>query len=424
MPFAAAEPQTEASAPPQAARPVSPPTAPESLRVAGNDLTVFVETPDLFGAMLKDIQAATNRVWMETYIFHHDTGASSIADALMEKAKQGLDVRLHYDAIGSAATPTAFFARMQAAGVKLHAFHSVLEGVRRFDLLAILNRRNHRKLLVIDDTVGYFGGMNIIDNAPANTPPGTPNPDAAKLPASAGWRDVHIRLQGPAQAELAESFNRSWCRAKGEKVPRKPRRLVKAQLRSACRLNGGHSQESIHFFDSGGVQNRASRAARIYTRLIRGARRQITLSMAYFIPVGAPLRALLAARKRQVRVQVVVPGISDVKIVQRATTYLYSQLIKRGFRIYERRGRMLHSKMMVIDGLYSVVGSANFDPRSLRINMEFVSVIRSEELAGILQRVARFEMTQSDRITLRHVRHISWFDRVLNRFAWMFRWWL
>ena len=232
-----AEPVEKATVCASAGRPADPPTTPESLTVAGNDLTVYVETPDLFAAMLKDIKAATKRIWMETYIFHHDTGACRIADALMEKAQAGVDVRLHYDAIGSSATPLAFFAKMQAAGVKLHAFHSVLEGVRRFDLVAILNRRNHRKLLVIDDTVAYFGGMNIIDNAPANMPPGTPNPDA-KIPASTGWRDVHIRLQGPAQVELAESFMRSWRRAKGEKVPRKPRRLIKAQLRAASRVSG------------------------------------------------------------------------------------------------------------------------------------------------------------------------------------------
>ena len=120
----------------------------------------------------------------------------------------------------------------------------------------------------------------------------------------------------------------------------------------------------------------------------------------------------------------VVPGISDVRIVQRATSHVYARLIKRGFRIYERRGRMLHSKMMVVDGLYNVVGSANFDPRSLRINLEFVAVIRSEELARILQRIARFEMGQSDRITMERVRHISRWSQVLNQLAWMFRWWL
>ncbi len=146
--------------------------------------------------------------------------------------------------------------------------------------------------------------------------------------------------------------------------------------------------------------------------------------MAYFIPTGGPLRALLAARKRQVGVRVVVPGISDVPLVQRATAHLYSMLLRRGFRIYERRGRMLHSKMMVIDGQYSVVGSANLDPRSMRINLEFVAVIRSEAFARVLTRIARFEMAQSDRVTLSRVRRISWLDRVLNRMAWTLRWWL
>jgi len=139
-----------------------------------------------------------------------------------------------------------------------------------------------------------------------------------KRPSSSGWRDVHLRLAGPQQVELADSFARSWGRAHGEHVPRRPRASRRAHL-----LQPFHhgAAESIRFFDSG-PRNRYSRAARVYARLIRLAQHQITLSMAYFIPVGATLRALLAARKRRVGIRVIVPGKSDVKIVQRATAYL------------------------------------------------------------------------------------------------------
>ncbi len=138
---------------------------PAPITVAGNELTVFVETPAMLEAMVRDIQKATRRIWLETYIFHFDAGAQRIRDALIEKARQGLDVRVLYDAVGSVATPASFFSPMIAAGAQVHAFHSLLEGFRRFRPLIILNRRDHRKLLVVDDTAGYFGGMNIIDNA-------------------------------------------------------------------------------------------------------------------------------------------------------------------------------------------------------------------------------------------------------------------
>jgi cardiolipin synthase len=386
--------------------------APDQLTVAGNDLTVFVESPPLFDAMVKDILAAKNRVWLEVYIFYNDAGGTRIAEALKQKAKEGLDVRVMTDALGCSATPTAFFTDMQNAGIKVHIFHSFLEGLRRFRPLTILNRRNHRKILVVDDAVGYFGGMNIIDNVE--------NVDQQKKqdrPTSSGWRDVHIRLEGPDQRPLAESFERFWKRVHKEPVPRRSR---------AYRRNAYYNEpagESIRFFDSS-PKDKFSRAARVFTHLLRHANRNIFISMAYFIPVGQPMRALLAARKRGARIRVIVPGKSDVKIVQRATSFLYDKLIRRGFRIYERRHRMLHSKTIVVDDTYTLVGSANLDPRSMYINHEFLAVIRSHKLATIMTKICRFEISQSERITPRRCEMVPRYQRFLNRIAWSLRWWL
>jgi cardiolipin synthase len=397
-------------------RPLPPAQAPQTLTVAGQELTVFVESPPLMDAIARDMEAARQRIWVESYIFYNDNSGKRIAGLLMQKAREGLDVRVMFDAVGSATTPNAFFAEMQSAGVKVHAFHSLLEGLRRFKPFTILNRRNHRKLIVIDDVAGYFGGMNIIDNVE--------NVDELKRqsrPASSGWRDVHLRLSGTQQVELAASFERSWARAHHEPVRKVPRRQRRELLLQAA--DGPANGESIRFFDSGPL-DRYSRAARVYSSLIRHARRQITLSMAYFIPTGMILRALVAARNRRVGIRVIVPGKSDVKLVQLATAYLYDRLIRRGFRIYERQHRMLHSKVMVVDDLYTLVGSANLDPRSLYINLEFVAVIRSQNLARIMQRICRFEASQSRRITLPWCRQIPRWQRFLNRMAWTLRWWL
>src|SRR5215831_6913765 len=136
---------------------------PVRVDVAGHDLTLFVESPPLFAAMLDDIRAAQQRVWLETYIILDDPVGRAIAEALAAKARAGLDVRLHYDAVGSFTTPYRFFRELQNAGVQVHAFHSFWEGLSRFRLLRVLNRRNHRKLLVIDNRIAYFGGMNVAD---------------------------------------------------------------------------------------------------------------------------------------------------------------------------------------------------------------------------------------------------------------------
>jgi cardiolipin synthase len=378
--------------------------------VAGHHLTVFVHTWPLIEAMVRDIRACRTRVWMETYIFHDDAAGQAIAAALCERAIAGVQVRVLYDAIGSQATPWSFFRPLEEAGVHLHAFHSIWEALWNFSPLRILNRRNHRKLLVLDDSVAYFGGMNVVDTTLSLGP--RPSPD---LPGSSGWRDVHVRLTGPQQREVAESFERSWRRAHGEPIERRPRAYRRAQLAAG--------DESIQFFDSGPGLKHAS-AARLFARLIRAARRRITFSMAYFLPVGGVLRELLRAPRRGVPVRVVVPGESDVPLVQHASRYLYTRLLARRIRVYERQASMLHSKVMIVDNTWVVVGSCNLDARSLYINFEFFAVIHSRNLARALQRIVGEEIAHSQRITLEAFRERQWWRRLVNRLAWALRWWL
>lgn len=393
----------------------SPPTTPAEflprcLNVAGNELTLFVESRPLIAAMVRDIHAATTRVWLETYIFHNDNCGQAIAEALRERARAGVEVRLLYDAIGSQATPRSFFRALAASGVSVHEYHSIWEALWRFSFLRILNRRDHRKLLVVDDGVAYFGGMNVVDTASA---PAVRR--AEHLPSSAGWRDVHIRLAGPAQRGVAESFDRSWRRAHGETISRRPMAYRKALLA------GG--EESIQFFDSGpGLKH--TRAHRLFRRLLRAAHRRVTLSMAYFLPVGGVLKALIQAPRRGVIVRVVVPAHSDVPLVQHASRYLYERLLRRRIRIFERQQNMLHSKVMIVDRAWSVVGSCNLDARSLWINLEFLAVVHSRPFARALDEVVAFEIAHSQRVTRQSCRERHWWWRLINRLAWSLRWWL
>lgn len=386
------------------------PIAPVTLTVAGHELTVFVESVPLVAQMILDIRSAGQRVWLETYIFNDDAVGRAIAEALKERARTGVEVRVLYDAVGSQAAGGTLFEEMRQAGVQVHEFHSIWEALWKFSLLRILNRRNHRKLLVIDDRVAYFGGMNIVDASSRLS-----IEQVEHLPLSAGWRDVHVRLIGPQQPEVAESFDRSWRQAHGHKVESRPRPYRQARLVAA--------EESIQFFDSGpGLKH--TRAGRLFNRLIHTAQRKLTFSMAYFLPVGSVLRNLLRARKRGILVRVVVPGVSDVPLVQRATEHLYSLLLRRRFHVYERQVSMLHSKVMIADDEWTLVGSCNLDARSLWINLEFLAVIHSRSLAKVLNQIVLYEVARSRRVTLRDDRRKSWWRRLVNRLAWLLRWWL
>jgi cardiolipin synthase len=245
--------------------------------------------------------------------------------------------------------------------------------------------------------------MNVVDTSTAS---------AIESP---GWRDVHVRLCGPQQPELAESFERSWRLAHGERVERRPRGYRKALL--------APGEEGIQFFDSGpGLRH--TRAGRLFARLFRTTRRRLLISMAYFVPVGRVLKELLRARRRGVFIQVVVPGESDIPLVQRATRHLYARLLRRRFHIYERQRNMLHSKVTVVDDQWTVIGSANLEARGLWINLEFLAVIRSRELARVMSDIIRHEIEQSRRMHLRDYCQRSRWQRLLDRIAWSLRWWL
>ena len=381
------------------------------VQVAGHTLDVFTEWPEYAARLLPDIAGARKRVWVEVYIFHNDTAGQAVAAALIERAKAGLDVRLLVDYVGSQRTPDAFFGKLREAGVKFHNYHTFAEALWKFSIFGLFNRRNHRKLIVVDDNVGYFGGMNIID---AQDPP-TAEEANHGMPNSAGWRDVHVRMQGPQTSDLAESYIRSWQRALKEKCPRKPRAYRRPRL--------ADQTDSIRFFDSG-PGGKYSRAARVFSALLKRAKERVTLSMAYFVPIGGVMRSLLRARRRGVRIRVIIPGKSDVRLVQRATTHLYKKLLDQGLRIYERQDRMLHSKVMVVDGKWTVVGSANFDPRSFFTNLEFLAVVRSGAFAAVIEEICREEMKGSKVVHLADCGKLSWTDRLLNQGAWSIRRWL
>lgn len=383
-----------------------------ALRMDGHDLTVFEESPPLIAAMLDDIERAGRRVWLESYIVADDAAGRAIGEAMKRRAAAGADCRLMYDAVGSSGTPSAFFRELARGGVQVEAYRSLWQSLWQFRSLRVFNRRDHRKLLVIDDQVAYFGGMNIVDQSGIHT---VEQAHARRLPASAGWRDVHVRLRGPQQHEVAEAFERLWRAARGTRARRWPRWPIRQMLTAPG--------ERIWFFDCR-PQFKHRRPTRVLVPLLRRARRTVTLSMAYFIPQGRVLRELLRAARRGVKVRVIIPGKSDVPVVEWATRHFYQKLLKRGIHIYERKDQMLHSKVLQIDDAWTVIGSCNLDPRSLWLNLEFFAVFHSRAMAAVVRRICRYELRNSRRVSLADCLGRPWWQRLRDRLAWAMRRWL
>lgn len=395
---------------------------PVHIEVAGQRLVLFFNTEAQCALMLNDLRTATQRIWLETYIFQDDRFGQAVAAILQEKARAGLDVRVHSDAAGSFATSSRFFDSLRTAGVQVHEFHSAWESLRGWSFFRTYNRRNHRKLLIIDDRIAFFGGMNIVDHSSEDSL------EAPRLAGpGAGWRDVHVRLEGSLQSTIADSFQLSWDRA----VKRTPR-AAETEMPLGVQLardrllevhEGQSDEEWIRFFNSG-AGPRSHRAARVFVKLMRHARQKLDFSMCYFLPVGQVRRSLFRAARRKLRVRIVLPSFSDMPLIHRATRHFYHQLLKRRCRIYERRRRMLHSKVLIVDNEYVVLGSSNFDVRSLWINEEFLALIRSRRLAALLTAIINREIAHSDRIDIRLWRQQSLWNRWLGRIAWWFRGWL
>jgi cardiolipin synthase A/B len=379
------------------------------LSVEGHKLFLFTESTPMWRAMVADIRAAKRRVWLETYIYADDDAGRAVADALVDRARAGLDVRLMFDSVGSLATPAAIFKRLRDGGVKVHEFHTLREALWRFALFRIFNQRNHRKLLIVDDAVAYFGGMNIVDQRDLNSVDDTAR---RHLPASSGWRDVHVRMVGPRGREIAQAMQQLWRYTEHQRMTRGRRWPIREML------TGGEGE--VFFFDCRPMF-RYRRIQRVLVPLIRRAKHTITISMAYFIPVGRLLRELVRARRRGVQIRVIIPEKSDVRAVQCATRHFYSYLLRKGIRIYERKDRMLHSKAMVIDDEWSVIGSSNLDPRSLRTNLEFVAVVHSCHVSAALLGICKHEMKNSTRVTRRDCQRRSCWQRLIDRAAWSMR---
>ena len=349
---------------------------------------LFTEGDTLYADMLAAIASAQEHVLLESYIFADDEVGRRFADQLIAQAGRGTIVRLHLDAAGSLFWHSRRLTdSLRHAGVQLRWFH-------RWDWRHPwrYNRRNHRKLLVVDGHLAYVGGFNIHRE------------NSREIYGEQRWRDTHIRLQGPLAHEAMHLFGRFWMGRKRPALPRSPAggdRLLSNYSRGGRRyLNGSFSAMLSH------------------------AQRSIYITTPYFVPERRIQRLISRAARRGVDVRLLVPKKSDVRLAQWAARAAYDGLLTSGVRIFEYLPRLLHAKSMIVDGGYATLGTANMDYRSFFLNYELNLFSHNQQLCDQLQQVFLRDLSNSEEIRGEHWSKRPWTDRLLELVGWAARRWL
>ena len=345
------------------------------------ELELFHNGVSAFAAMERAIAGARRHVHLESYIFETDTTGKRMRDLLVEKAQSGVAVRLLVDAVGAPRARGRFLAPLVAAGGQVARFNPIGFGLVRSRLV---NFRTHRKLLICDGEVGFAGGMNVADCHTVGTRRG----EEAVPP----WRDTQVRLAGRAVAGLQRTFLEDWQFATGW-VPEAESCFPELPDEGPFRvqvLRSGPDRDvyPIHEF---------------LFAAIAGADTRVWLATPYLVPDEPMLTALRSAAHRGVDVRVLVPRRGDSVVVQAAMRSFYAELLAAGINVAEYRPAMLHAKLLVIDRELAVVGSANLDNRSFRLNFEVAVAIYGESVADALAAQLAHDSRRATRVTPRRL---------------------
>jgi cardiolipin synthase len=374
--------------------------------IAGNKVTLLFDGPRTMAAMIAAVEGAKDTINLETYIFDQDPLGLAFADLLIAKQKEGVQVSVIYDCVGTLGTPQAFFDRMADAGIRLLPFHPVnpFGRIGRWRI----NNRDHRKILVVDGRTAFTGGVNITA-AYSHSSPFRSHGGAAVV---VGWRDTHIQIEGPAVAALQWMFLDNWA---SQKAGALPDRDYFPQLPEA-------GDKVLRVLRSGSGDTHEVYKA--YILAIQSATRSIHITAAYFVPDPGILKALIAASRRGVGVEIILPSISDGGPVLQAGHACYKPMLKAGIRIFELNAAVLHAKTAVIDGSWSTVGSTNLDTRSFLHNKEVNVVVMGDGFGLEMESAFRDDLKDSREITLAQWERRPYFQRFREWVARLFSYWL
>jgi cardiolipin synthase len=340
--------------------------------VEGNRVTALLNGDQIFPPMLQAIRGAQKSINLESYIYWAGDIGQAFAAALAERARAGVAVHVLLDWVGSERMDRALEDEMTRSGVKVYRYHPP-----SWTQIGRLNNRTHRKLLIVDGTVAFTGGVGI---APAWTGDAQ-DPDH--------WRDTHFEVEGPVVGQMQSVFLDNWVKVAGDVSHGQdylplvtPVGSSRAQMFSSSPTGGSESMELM------------------YLLTITAAAKSIDLSASYFVPDDLTRRALLAALRRGVRIRIIVPGTHiDSETVRLASKANWGELLAAGAEISEFEPTMYHCKVMIVDGLLVSVGSTNFDNRSMRLNDEATLNVLDREFATKQTAIFEADLHRSVRVT-------------------------
>lgn len=352
-----------------------------------NILTPLHNADRTFASLIRDLHRARCEINVEYYILAADSIGRAIISILCRRARAGVRVRLLYDAYGSRHLDRNTLRTLSRSGVEVRAFRPL-----RFPLFhPLAHRRNHRKMVIIDHSVAYLGGINI----------------AARYVDGGNqgfWRDEHIRLQGSATYPLQCLFADDWVKAGGVRIDTpKPKQRVRAALPiQIIHSEMGPTRQAI---------------TRTIIKAVMSAERSVRIATPYFLPPMELMEAICVAARSGVDVELMVPMVADVRLAELAAEGYLSRCVQQGVKVYRYRSGFLHSKVVVVDDEIVIVGSANIDGRSLNYNMEVVAVIYSRSVARDYISHFNSDRLLSERISLSEVAVVGLRQRIVQGFA-------
>ena len=355
----------------------------------GNRFVVHTNGDQFFPAMLNAVRSAKRRISFESYIYNSDSAvAGEFTRAFEEAARRGVTVNLVLDAVGASSISRADLERLRNAGCQVAMFNAP-----SWYALEELNYRTHRKVLVVDGTLGFTGGAGIDDQWKGNAR----NRNE--------WRDTHIEVRGPLARLMEAGFYENFIETAG---------LVTPELADSA---PAVDMEGASFVVRSSPTGGANDLKRLYLLALASAQRTVEISTPYFVPDESTLWSLEDARRRGVRVRILVEGdITDAMPVKYASRFFYDRLLSSGIEIYEYEPTMMHVKALVVDGIWSMFGSANFDNRSLELNDELNVAVTSRDLASRLLQDFEQDLRVSRRLELQAWRQRSLLMKTRERF--------
>lgn len=376
---------------------------------AGNRVGALIDGPQTYAAIESDLRAARHSIHLETFIFGADDIGRRFGELLAQKRSEGVEVRVLYDSIGSMDTPKEFFEGLRRQGIEVREFRPMnpVKNPRIWDI----HNRDHRKIIVVDGKVGFTGGINI-DSTYSSPSSSRPGPQRG---VEDGWRDTHIRIQGPAVKQLQTLFLQSWSEA-GEPLQAKhgDRYLPPAQ-------SAGNALITIVGNDS---ESDDRSLYGTYLAAFEHSNDRLWITHAYFAPNPELLDAMAEAARRGVDVRLIVPAFTDSRIVLNATQATFTPLLEAGVKIFELKDALLHAKSVVIDGTVSIVGSANLDMRSFLHNDEVNAIVIDRDFGRRMEEVFRRDEQASRPVTLQRWQKRSLWQRFKEFGVKLFGYWI